>query len=198
MAVLQNSLVSYRNELFVDNFAGIPILQQHGSNDDNVPIYHSRRLRQLIDGSGWSSKYVELLGMGHWFEGTMTTEAMCSFYDDISTVGRSKTIVPDNFSIVVPSSGDMRTRGGIQVDQLISPDQLGRINVVQNKKSGKWSLRTSNIRRFHLTRSKLQAKLPQAIEIDGSHPISLSHERTSEQLSFVQSSNSSWSVGLSA
>ncbi|MCJ1433856.1 hypothetical protein MMC27_003221 [Xylographa pallens] len=194
MAVLQNSLVSYRHELFVDNLAGIPILQQHGSNDDNVPVYHSRRLRQLIDGSGWSSKYVELLGMGHWFEGTMTTEAMCRFYDDISTVGRSKTTVPDNFSVVVPSSGDMRTRGGIQVDQLVSPDQLGRINVVQNKKSGTWSLRTSNIRRFHITRSKLQAKLPPAIDIDGSNPISLSPERASGQLSFVQSSDSSWSM----
>ncbi|MCJ1399159.1 hypothetical protein MMC11_002361 [Xylographa trunciseda] len=194
MAVLQTSLVSYRHELFIDNFAGIPILQQHGGHDDNVPVYHSRRLRQLIDGSGWSSKYVELSGKGHWFEGIMTTEPMCQFYDDIPAAGASKPILPDNFSIVTPSSGDMGTRGGIQIDQLVSPDQLGRINVVQNKKSGTWSLRTSNVRRFHVSRSEFQARSTQAIEIDGSHPILLSHSRASEQQSFVQSSTGSWSV----
>ena len=198
MAVLQNSLMNYRHELFVDNFVGIPILQQHGSNDNNVPIYHSRRLRQLIDGSGWSSKYVELLGKGHWYEGIMTTEAMCGFYDGISPTGRSKPTLPDNFSVVVPSSGDMGTRGGIQVDQLVSPDQLGRINVIQNKESGTLSLKTSNIRRFHLNRNKFQAKSTQAIEIDGSLPISLSHDTSSGQQSFVQSSDSTWSVGVSA
>ncbi|MCJ1391470.1 hypothetical protein MMC18_004334 [Xylographa bjoerkii] len=192
--VLQNSLVSYRHELLIDNFAGIPVLQQHGSYDNNVPVYHSRRLQQLIDGSGWSSKYVELLGKSHWFEGIMITEPMCKFYDDISRSRVSKPDLPDNFSIVVPSSGDMGSRGGIQVDQLVSPDQLGRINVNRNKKSGTWSLRTSNIRRFHLVRSILQAGSAQAIEIDGSPPLFLSQETASGHHSFAQSSDSSWSV----
>ena len=197
MGVLQNSLVSYRHELFVDNFVGMPLLQQHGGNDENVPVYHSRRLRQLIDGSGWSSKYVELLGKGHWFEGIMTTEAMCRFYDDISTTRECKPTLPGTFAVVVPSSGDMGTRGGIQVDQLASPDQLGRIDVVQNKTSGTLTLRTSNIRRFHLVRSKLQAPSTEAVEIDRNHPLSLSYDRASRQQSFVQSSDGTWSVGAS-
>ena len=194
--MLQNSLVSYRHELFVDNFADISVLQQHGNHDDNVPVYHSRRLRQLIDNSGFSSKYVELPGKGHWFEGIMATGPMRRFYDDISSIGTSKPILSENFSIVVPSSGDMGTRGGIKVDQLVSPDQLGRINVIRNKSLRTWSLNTSNIHRFQLSPSKFGDGSPHTIEIDRDFSTNLAHGIASGHQSFVRSSNGSWNVCL--
>lgn len=57
---------SYRHELLVDNFVGTPIMQGHGQLDDNVPTFHSRRMRLLSHEAGWETKYIEFLGRGHW------------------------------------------------------------------------------------------------------------------------------------
>ncbi|MCJ1244305.1 hypothetical protein MMC30_001503, partial [Trapelia coarctata] len=165
-SVLQNSLVSYRHEVLMDNLAGIPILQQHGGGDDNVPTYHSRRLKQLITESGWKSRFVELAGEGHWFDGIMTTEPLRDFYRNISKNDAVETALPNTFSIVVPNSGDMGSRGGILVDQLISPDQLGKITVIRSSNASKWTLRTSNIHRLHFSQTRRSSKLPEYVEID--------------------------------
>ncbi|MCJ1477293.1 hypothetical protein MMC13_005964 [Lambiella insularis] len=190
-ALLQGSLVSYRHELFTDNFVGIPISQQHGSNDDNVPVYHSRRLKQLIGESGWSSNYTELPGKGHWFDEVMTTEPMRAFYENISSVEAVKPMLPQRFSFVVPNSGDMGARGGIVVDQLENPDQLGRIAVVRSQKTSKWALTTSNIHRFHFSRPGGGVQLPQTIEIDR---CLLSEMTAAGTQSFVRSSDNIWLV----
>lgn len=142
---------SYRHELLVENFAGIPVLQQHGSADDNVPAYHSRRLNQLISNTGGSSEYVELQGAGHWFDGVMTTRPLRDFYLYHLAKHRILPALPLQFSIVVANPAEMGSRGGIVVDQLIAPEKYGRVHVERIPSSDIWILRTRNILRFHLS-----------------------------------------------
>jgi hypothetical protein len=142
---------SYRHELLVENFAGIPILQQHGGADDNVPAYHSRRMNQLISQAGGFSEYIELPGAAHWFDGVMTTGPLRDFYQYHLERHRTLPALPMQFSIVVANPADMGSRGGIVVDQLIAPEKYGSIHVQRVPSSSIWILHTGNIRRFHLT-----------------------------------------------
>jgi hypothetical protein len=192
-ALIQISLSSYRHELLVDNFMGVPILQQHGRDDDNVPTYHSRRLSQLIFESGLPSQYVELPGKGHWFDGIMTTEPLRRFYN-VSNISGSDTVMPRRFGFAVPSSGDMGSRSGIFVDQLQSPDQLGKIEVSISEDSLTWALNTSNIHRFHFTSTVFRGVLPTSVEIDRQI---FSTGQKSRRSWYTQGRTDVWTVGIS-
>lgn len=129
-AVVLASLSSYRHELLVPNMLGTPILQQHGQDDDNVPVYHSRRMHQLIGEADWASQYAEIPGKGHWWEGVMTEEAVSEFL--VHHLAKSPVIpeLPTRFSLVVASPADTGPRGGIVVDQLEEPDRYVQQSVV--------------------------------------------------------------------
>lgn len=144
---------------------GIPVMQQHGSDDDNVPTYHSRLMHELMGFTGWPSEYHELPGRGHWFEGVMTTSNLLQFYNETSA-GRRPPLLPIEFSVVVPNSGDMGSKFGISVDQLQSPDQSGHIKVTRELQDGIWHLRTHNIHRFHLSFKALPVNPPVALILD--------------------------------
>lgn len=66
MSIILASLNSYKHEILSGNIAGTPIIQQHGQEDDNVPVFHSRRMSQLLTETGWTTDYLELPGRGHW------------------------------------------------------------------------------------------------------------------------------------
>ncbi|KAI9840506.1 MAG: hypothetical protein M1837_001566 [Sclerophora amabilis] len=190
--VLQTAQNDVKHELLAENVAGIPIFQQHGSKDDNVPVYHSRRMHELIFQTGWHSEYSEIQGAGHWFDGVMTTDRLTAFYkehvDQVATLPKT----PDRFTIVVANPGMMGSKGGIVVDQLLSPDQYGRIEVVVHAAPSVWELRTSNIRRFHLEDSHPSQGRGSSLLIDG--------ERAALQIEafdhgnswFVQSDDGFW------
>ncbi|PGH16555.1 hypothetical protein AJ79_01661 [Helicocarpus griseus UAMH5409] len=148
-SVIQTSRQSFKHELLMENFAGTPILQQHGSADDNVPAYHSRLLHQLIWENKWQSDYHELPGKGHWFDGVLVTPQLLDFYSSNTNQPSYDHLLPEKFSFSVPNSGDMGSRGGIMVDQLTSPDKNGRIQVAREA-GGLWRLKTRNVHRFHL------------------------------------------------
>lgn len=118
--VLDSCLQSYRHELLVGTFDGIPTLIQHGAADDNVPAYHSRRMNQLIIQSNKEAPptYVELEGKGHWFDGVMTTLQLRDFYAHILDLEALRPALPQSFSVVVSNPADMGSRGGLVVDQL--------------------------------------------------------------------------------
>lgn len=164
---LQNSMRSFRHELLIPNFKGIPIMQQHGSADNNVPAFHSRRMNQLISQMNEDSahRYVELKGKNHWYDGVMTTIPLLEFYD---ILGREAdwAKLPQKFTIIIANPADMGARGGLLVDQLLSPDQLGRIEVERCPTSAIWVLRTSNILRFHFIATKHRDILPHKLVID--------------------------------
>ena len=178
----------------MENYAGIPILQQHGSDDENVPAYHSRRLNQLSFEAGQDNTYVELPGRGHWFDGVMTTKSLCEFYRSIPWRTKEMPVPPESFSIIVPSSGNMGPRGGIFVDQLMTPDQLGKILV--DRREPFWSLKTSNIRRFHFTPVDYRRTVPDLIMVDGVLFTTVSCAGWAESCWFIRSSGGPWTVGL--
>ncbi|PGH00606.1 hypothetical protein GX51_05705 [Blastomyces parvus] len=167
-SVIQTARQSFKHELLMENFKGIPILQQHGSADDNVPAYHSRLLHQLIWENGWHSEYHELPGKGHWFDGVLTTHPLLDFY--ARHTGNSFSyhdILPERFSFSIPNSGDMGSRGGIMVDQLSSPDRYGHIQVTREEGGVTWHLRARNVHRFHLVPSRMRvAVLPTRLVVD--------------------------------
>ncbi|KAA8913215.1 hypothetical protein FN846DRAFT_772479 [Sphaerosporella brunnea] len=146
-AMIQTSLSSYRHELLTANMRGTPIFQQHGQDDDNVPVYHSRRMHQLVGEENWYTDYYEVSGKGHWWEGVMTEGSLSGFLTHFLNEQPSIPELPYTFSMVVANPGDTGSRGGIVVDQLAEPDRIGRINVERH--GDWWHLSTSNIRRWH-------------------------------------------------
>ena len=175
--LLQNSRRSFRHELLIPNLKGIPIMLQHGSADNNVPAFHSRRMNQLISrmSRGFPHQYVELKGKGHWFDGVMTTRPLLGFYD---ILGREAdwAKLPQYFTIMIANPAAMGARGGLVVDQLINPDQLGKIEVERcptSMTSTTWVLRTSNILRFHFVPTKRPDILPHKLVMDQSSLLEL-------------------------
>jgi hypothetical protein len=163
--LLQSALKSFRHELLVRNFNGIPMLSQHGGGDDNVPAYHSRRMKELVtqSTSTAATAYVELKDKGHWFDGVMSTVALSKFYADILNPRAELPALPQSFSIVVANPADMGSRGGLVVDQLSISDQLGTIDI--SRSASTWTMKTSNICRFHFESCRLFA-MPLKVVID--------------------------------
>lgn len=52
--ILMTGLTAFDNELHASNLHATAILAQHGSDDDNVPVEHSRRLVEVTN--AWSEK----------------------------------------------------------------------------------------------------------------------------------------------
>ena len=149
-AALQSSLNSYRHELLLENAKGIPILQQHGSEDDNVPPYHSRLLSQLLDQSGVETIYHEFPGKPHWWDGVMTTEPLQDFYRRHLDAGLEPK-APLNlreFTVATSGQGDMGPKNGIEILHLTTPGQLGKIHVTFDPLTLACLMRTSNVRAF--------------------------------------------------
>ena len=120
MAMVLASLNSHKHELLATNLADIPIYQQHGTEDDNVPVFHSRRMHQIIAETGWSSQYSEILGQGHWWKDVMTYGFLAAFLG--GNCGSDNTNLPSfkKVSLVVAGPG---SKGIVVVDQLEEPDR---------------------------------------------------------------------------
>lgn len=138
-AIVSASLNSYRHEMLLANAHGIPIQQQHGEVDDNVPAYNSRLLAQQLYLAGGNSSYNEVEKQNHWWDLVMTTPELVAFYYEQT---RNQDILPrrlEAFSIVVGDPGDMGAKGGIKVMHLKDPGQYGRIEVKGH------TIKTSNV-----------------------------------------------------
>ena len=195
MSIIRKSLSNYRHELLLGNAKGIPILQQHGSDDENVPVYHSRRLYQLLRQSGISTKYNELVGKRHWYEGIMVTPALRAFYENISSHDAEEERLPKNFSIVTPCTGRVGPKGGIVAEQLISPDQEGCIDVHRDG-NRVWELKTANIRRLRLDVLVLKDKSASCVNVDKCNFL-LQELPTGDFCWLLKAPDGSWKVWLS-
>lgn len=159
------ALSSYRHELLVDNYAGTPIMQGHGQLDDNVPTFHSRRMRFLSHEAGWETEYIEFPGRGHWWEGVMTDGSLPAFVNHYINEQPKIPPLPSKFSIVVANPADMGPRGGVIVEQLEVYDQLGKINIDWTNTTT-WVMRTSNIRRWRIGKERPGLAHPREILLD--------------------------------
>ncbi|KAJ5698262.1 hypothetical protein N7462_000267 [Penicillium macrosclerotiorum] len=195
-SVLSRSRSSYRHELLLSNLAGIPIAQQHGSCDNNVPVYHARLMHELLDQIQWPSMYQELPGKPHWFEGVMTTQYLRDFYHVMINKTR-KTLedqLPETFTITIPASGDLGSKAKIQVDQLQSPDTNGKLKVSRASGTHTWYITTWNIYRFHLSSEGPRIELPLFIVLDNTQ---IAFDVDPSQLLetwYLKDANGQWSV----
>jgi predicted esterase len=138
-AVVSASLNSYRHEMLMANVRGIPVQQQHGEVDDNVPAYNSRFLSQQLYLADTDSNYNEVSEKNHWWDGVMTTPELVHFYY-LQT--RNEDTLPrklEDFTMVVGNPGDMGSKSGIRVLQLRDPGQYGRVEAKGH------TIKTSNI-----------------------------------------------------
>lgn len=156
----------------MENAKGVPVLQQHGEIDDNVPAYNSRLLGQQLFQTGTDSSYHEFPGQNHWWDGVMTTEPLVSFYREQTASTETIPRRLDNFSIVIGDPGDTGPKCGIRVLNLEDPGQYGRINVQGRV------ITTSNVLslEFDPTAIKLSSVVVDGNELDvsGSNSIILS------------------------
>lgn len=191
-AITQHAMSSFRHELLTENMVDVPVLVQHGSEDDNVPPFHARLMSSLLSEVGAQSDFVELAGKGHWFKDAMTTQALRDFYRRHLSTEKDVVAPPESFQIVIPSSDDMGSRWCIVVDQLESPDIFGRIDVVRHPKEDSWQLSTFNIHRFHFEFARCQVHPPKIVVVDG-YGMSLgSGLQSNPTFSLVVSAGNSW------
>lgn len=128
-SVISASLNSYRHEMLMTNARGIPIQQQHGELDSNVPAYHSRFLAQQVQLADANSSYNEVPRQNHWWDGVMTTPELVDFYYNQT---KSRDVLPrelDEFNIVIGDPGNMGSKSGVRVTQLEDPGQYGNVHV---------------------------------------------------------------------
>ncbi|KAL9029481.1 MAG: hypothetical protein Q9196_002281 [Gyalolechia fulgens] len=163
----RSSLSDYRHELLLLNSCGIPVHQQHGSLDDNVPPSHSRRLNLLLSMLGCPSEYTELPGKGHYFDGVMTTQNLLKFYDTVLEGEAADLSVSSSFGFVVADPASMGAKGGLVVDQLLSSGSLGRVIAEFVADTRTWRVHTSNIQRLHFAQAASDKWLGTNIFIDG-------------------------------
>lgn len=196
ISVIQASLQSFRHELLVSNFKGIPLMLQHGGADDNVPVFHSRRMNHLISNANGEAScgYSELEGKGHWFDGVMVTSPLRKIYDTILDGRAALPTLPQSFTIVVANPADMGFRGGLVVDQLDAPNQLGKVEVVVESTLKLCTLKTSNVSRFHFDSGSLLNMRPSILVIDD-QLIEMS-QPLKDNSWMVHSENSYWEVSI--
>lgn len=153
-AIVQASLGRYRHELLLGNTKDIPILQQHGSADDNVPAYHSRLMHQLLPQSESGSTYHEMEGKPHYWDGVMTTEPLSDFLKHHLTQGADQdgnvTKIRHPFTITTMNPADTGPSHGIRILELAIPGQLGKIEVVPEGPHT-YTLYTSNVRALEIS-----------------------------------------------
>jgi predicted esterase len=157
-AIVSASLNSFRHEMLMENAKGVPVLQQHGGIDDNVPAYNSRLLSQLLFQTGTNSSYNEVPGRNHFWDGVMTTEPLKEFYKEQTESNITLPRQLDEFSIVVAHPGDMGSKSGIRVLALEDPGQYGRVTVKGHE------IRTSNVLSLELNPKVVGHD---AVDVDG-------------------------------
>jgi predicted esterase len=194
-AVIEASANSYRHELLANNANGIPIYQQHGSADDNVPAYHSRLMSQLLSETGWPSNYSELSGKGHWFETVMTTGDLQSFYRNQLDSSRSPKITVSEFELFVANPADTGSKSGVQILYLVDPGQIGSVRVSFDSSQSRALFRTSNILAFEFENRNYKSLVIDDQEIRNSFPES--KKGTGQKERFYKNGDGDWTIKVS-
>ncbi|ORY18022.1 hypothetical protein BCR34DRAFT_596592 [Clohesyomyces aquaticus] len=193
-AIVSGALNSYRHEMMMENAKGIPVLQQHGEEDDNVPTYHSRLLGQLLFQAGANSDYYELPGKGHYFDGIMVTDQLKEFYRKYTGSNMTTYASPQDYSIVVGDPGDMGPKGALKIIALEDPGQYGRVDVVCDSDPIRCLVKTTNVAGLTLEGKHLEQE---TIDIDGQAlAITAGISTPSGSVSLFKSQEGNWKVEL--
>lgn len=189
--VVQAALNTYRHELLIDNAKHVPLFVQHGDADDNVPVFHARRMVQLAKHANVAVTYHELKGKGHWFDGIMTTEGMKNFIRNNIGNQSATAPLPLHFKLTVANPGDTQWKFGFRIDQLVDPGQTG--SLVVDSTDSSISVATSNVRTFRILTKLWTSWKP--ISING-RPVPLPSLEGHDHITFRKdpSVDDAWSV----
>ncbi|KAN0028320.1 hypothetical protein ACTFIV_010161 [Dictyostelium citrinum] len=129
----------------------IPMIVRMGSDDDNVPPFHVRRMLRLYDQLTHNTSIgliSEIPGEGHWFNGVVDDAIMQAFLTKYALSGIP--LLPDRFLINCLNPGSFQGKGGISIQQAIENFKASKIRVdkTNSLSSGVWSLNTENVKRF--------------------------------------------------
>ncbi|KAF2723182.1 hypothetical protein K431DRAFT_265302 [Polychaeton citri CBS 116435] len=168
-AIIHASLNTYRHEIVMINAQGIPILQQHGGADDNVPAYHSRLLSQILQHVDVGSQYVEFPGKPHWWDGVITTKELTRFFQTELEGFRDQASYPlHEWSLVTSNPASIGPKQGIEIIHLINAGQLGKVSIRLNRTESLCVIFTSNVRTFtvNLESSRCRALVIDNVNMD--------------------------------
>lgn len=168
---------------------------QHGSDDDNVPVYHARWMAGELQRKRLDVEYHELPGVGHWFKGVMTTPHLTRFYERALQLDVESRPVPSRFTFICANPADTGSMYGLRIVHLDDPGQLGRVSVEYDDVQGNWLIRTSNIAALTIP-PRLCSR--QAVHIDDcqvAYDSACVHETG---LSLAKESEKGWKVGHAA
>ncbi|CCX06474.1 Similar to hypothetical protein CIMG_06322 [Coccidioides immitis RS]; acc. no. XP_001242426 [Pyronema omphalodes CBS 100304] len=163
MGQVKAALTSYNHALVVPNMIGTPIYQQHGAADDNVPAWHSRRMHELLVEAGGDSAYAEVQGKGHFWEGVMTEGKLGGWLEEQLERGEVLEL-REKFEVIVASPGDMGSRGGILVEQVVEEGVLAKMVVTRS--GDVWMIETSNVRRWRFGPERQGMPRPTRVMVD--------------------------------
>ncbi|KAK3079214.1 hypothetical protein LTS18_005442, partial [Coniosporium uncinatum] len=194
IAVLQASLNSYKHELLVDNCKGIPLQQQHGGADDNVPTYHSRLMNQRLALAGWPTPYNEIPASPHYYDGVLTTDVLQDFYRKYLGRPANRSTSLDRFTLVVANPGDTGSKEGIRVTQLQDPGQYGSVAVSIDSSSCSYDLKTFNVLEIEVQTMRC---LSSALSADGVQ-IPIAFRSVNDTLRVRKAADGTWQVRGSA
>jgi predicted esterase len=162
-AVLDATGASFHAGLLASNAKGIPVLIQHGGEDDNVPVYHSRLMTQLLGEAGVESTFVEVPGQGHWWDGVVTTDVLVDFYKEQFGRAHVERNVPRRFKVIVANPVDHSGMYGVRVLYLLEYGELGRVVVEWDEEEMVWRFETENVMALKWNGEKLGS----SVVVDG-------------------------------
>jgi predicted esterase len=149
MAMFATARTAFREEMLLTNLKGVPALVQHGTEDDNVPIYHARLMKDRARRVGTEVQLVEIPGKGHWWNGAMTTQPLLDFYRYVLAASDDLPSQLDSFTFTVTDSHAFGSKGGFSIDQLFRPTLSGQLECSSCSTISKTkSVITRNVRRL--------------------------------------------------
>eukprot|EP01112_Ceratiomyxa_fruticulosa_P022069 TRINITY_DN7980_c1_g1_i1.p1 TRINITY_DN7980_c1_g1~~TRINITY_DN7980_c1_g1_i1.p1 ORF type:complete len:875 (+),score=198.67 TRINITY_DN7980_c1_g1_i1:181-2805(+) len=147
--IMMASISDWNDDFYTPNMVGVPLLIRMGSDDDNVPPFHLKRMARLVqelshNASTAIAQVSEIPGQGHWFNGVVDDAIMQAFFNQ--HILNNLPPLPQTFVVTTMNPGTSEGRGGVKILQFTIPYRAARIKVTQN--GNQWVLKTENVRRF--------------------------------------------------
>lgn len=149
-ALIQSTLLPYRHELLLENARDIPVVQQHGSADDNVPVYNARSMSQRIHQAGAYSEYFEMPHRPHFWNGVMATKPLSHFFNKhlerhMDEKAAGVPVHLRNFTFHVADPGSMGSKFGVKVVSLRTQGKLAKVSVTYEAFTNTCLFKTVNV-----------------------------------------------------
>ncbi|KAL7415318.1 hypothetical protein BDY24DRAFT_382543 [Mrakia frigida] len=154
--ILLSSLASFDNDIHASNAAHLPFMLVHGREDDNVPVWHSRELKSLVDrwtGNVSSVVLQEIPEQSHWFDGILSSPEARSFLNKqlVLTGPPKDAYLKEGFTLTCANVDENGSKGGWKILELDQPGRLARLQVSPLRDNDDLStlrLKTTNTRRI--------------------------------------------------